>query len=236
MLKKVRMSFQEKPFLYDWEEWQRWRDPGDKGTVDSLLDRCGDLVKPRKSILDQVKKGKGSAHYAEVKYAIHLEDEDEGFRDNIVYENYTLSYQYANELIGKPGLKAIGTAQLRDIFSDNFFKIFDQLYQINRTIIKNQCANLHVDLCAINPRKKEVSFCEIKKYNRGYNKPEKLSGDQLIVLGFIRYIIDNLVEKVFYHKVYKVKTELIVFIAKDDIRLINLIQTNPREHSIEFAV
>ncbi len=67
MPKKILMSFQEKPFLYDWEEWQRWCDPEDKSTVDSLLDKCGDVVKPRQSILNQAKKGTGSSHYAEIK-------------------------------------------------------------------------------------------------------------------------------------------------------------------------
>jgi len=236
MPNRVRMSFQEKPFLYDWQEWLRWRDLEDKGTVDSLLDKCGDLVKPMKSIYNQAKEDKGAYHYAEVKYAIHLEVEDEGFRDNIVYENYTLSYQYANELIGRPGPKAIGTTRLRDIFSDDFFKLFDRLYQMNRTIIKKQSANLHVDLCAINPLQKEVHFCEIKKYNRGHNKTELITHDQLIVLGFVRHIIDTLGEKAFYRKIYKVKTELIAFVAMDDFRLINLLKANPRVHFVEFAV
>jgi hypothetical protein len=173
MAKRVRMSFQEKPFLYDWEEWQRWRDPEDKSIVDSLLDKCGDVVKPRQSILNQAKKGTGSSHYAEVKYAIYLTEKYKGFRDNIIYgEQYTLSNQYINERVGESWPKSVGTNRLREIFSVDFFNLFDRLYKMNRTKIQIQCHNMHVDLCAINLRKKEVHFCEIKKYNRGNNKSE----------------------------------------------------------------
>jgi hypothetical protein len=237
MAKKVSMCFQEKPFLYDWEEWQRWRDPEDKITVGYILDKCGDLVKPRKSILNQVKKGTGSSHYAEVRYALHLETENIGFRDNIIYgENYTLSHQYINECMGKAGLKPIGTNRLLNIFSVDFFKLFDRLYRINKTNIQIQCHNMHVDLCAINPHKKEVHFCEIKKYNLGNNKSEKLFDHQLLFLAFTRYIIDNLFEKAFYDKMYKINTEIIAFVAKDDLKLFNLLKTNPREHLVEFFV
>jgi hypothetical protein len=154
------MSFQEKPFLYDWDEWQCWSDPADKSTVDSLLDKCGDLVKPKEKISNQAKKGKGSQHYPEVKYAIHLEIADKGFRDNIVYENYTLSYKYANELIGKQNLHTIGTNQLRDVFSDDFLRRLIGYTNKTQQFIK-KCDNLYVDLCAINPRQKQVQFCEI---------------------------------------------------------------------------
>ena len=107
---------------------------------------------------------------------------------------------------------------------------------MNRTKIQIQCHNMHVDLCAINLPKKEVNFCEIKKYNRGNNKSEKLFDHQLLFLAFIRYIIDNLLEKAFYGKIYKVRTELIAFVAMDDSRLINLLKANPRQHIVEFAV
>jgi hypothetical protein len=238
MPKRLRMSFQEKPFLYNWEEWQRWCDPEDKITVSSILDKCGDLVKPKESISGQAKKGKGSQHYPEVKYALFLERKNKGFRDNIVYENYTLSYKSANELVGKHNLHAIGTNYLRKVFSDEFFNKFDRLYEINADSIEPACENMHVDLCAINskPRQHQVQFCEVKKYDRGKNKTELLPRDQLLVLGFVRHIIETLGEKAFYHKIYKVKTELIVFVAMDDSRLLNLLKANPREHYVEFVV
>ena len=95
---------------------------------------------------------------------------------------------------------------------------------------------MHVDLCAINKFNKEIHFCEIKKYNLGKIKSEKIFDHQLLFLAFIRYIIDNLLERAFCHKIYKVKTDLIAFVAKQDTRLINLLRANPREHLVEFVV
>src|SRR5665648_329667 len=149
MPKRRCMSFHEKPFWYDWEEYQSWLRK-DQNTIESILSICGDLGKKSGSIANQAHKEKGSQHYPEVKYAVDLIRGNISFqKEDIVYENYTLSYKYEKELIGKNNLHAKGTNLLRKVFSDDFFINFDRLYEINAESIEPACKNMHVELCAI---------------------------------------------------------------------------------------
>ena len=223
------MSFQEKPFRYEYEEYQRWC-MGDESTIQSLIDVCGDLGRTRETYFRQAKM---KQNYPEVRYAVHLVEE-EGFHANcIIYENYRLSLQELSKLNGKTGLIANGASLLSEIFLDAFFEEFDRLYDLNKESINKTREWMHVDLCAINhkPKQRQVRFSEIKRYDLGAKSTEIVQDEQLFVLGFVCHAVETLGEKLFRKNIYKVQTELIAFVPKKDFY-----SFKPKEYTIKFII
>lgn len=235
--KEITYIFQEIPFQYDWNEYQQWK-TGEIPVRDKLLKISGYLRQRKETYYKQV-----SQHYPEVKYAGHLVSEEKLNKDFIIYEKFRLSHKFIN------GRTAVSYAEfleahyiLRYIFSESFFIEFDRLCELNdsHNMIKRKDTiyKICVDICAINHHKCEVCFCEIKKYNKGKGR-EKINLDQLLVLSFIKYIVNSLQKKAFHNdKIYSVKPELIALVAEQDVRLLGRFENNPDkyQHSCKFFV
>jgi hypothetical protein len=244
----INMKFLEVPFLYADEEYQRWVTK-DTDLIDSMLEICKAsgkngatyLGQEKSTYFNQCKQGKGSQHFPEVKFAVHLV-KDKGFNpDYIFYEKFRLSQKFFKSLIGKTNPDAFrflrAYDRLRKIFSDDFFIEFDRLCELNKEQIERKTKEqIAVDLCAVHNRKRQVCFFEMKKYNFGKTKTELLKQEQLLFLGFVRYIIDNFKEKAFQNKVYKIMTELVVFVPDSNIILFDDLKKGFKQHPVEFRV
>jgi hypothetical protein len=225
--------FPERPFLYSWEEYMLWR-TGDKGFIGSFLDICGTMGQKEKTLKGpQTKRGH---HYPEVKYAVHCVQNKSFEPKYIFYEKYRLSQQFIDSIAGETtdDAKLFREAHsfLSKVFSDEFFKKFDELIKLNK-IDRDNNLKISVDLCAIIHNKRQVHFIEIKKINHGESQHEGVKQDQLLFLSFVRHLIDILGEKAFFKETYAVITELIVFVPKQDCsRLVNRLQ----EHYVPLIV
>ena len=113
----------------------------------------------------------------------------------------------------------------------------DLYYQLSDThpdkfkLIRKICKETHVDLCAINLKTREMRFCEIKRFELGCKPTEKFGDHQKLLLGFVRYAVDSLGEKAFVNRKYKVITDLIALVPKEDCSTFI-----PTKHEIKFAV
>ena len=226
----VSLSFREKPFPYDLEQYERWCE-GDVKTIESLTTVCGNLCRGPDTYINQKNMGQ---NFPEVRYAVHLV-EDKGFsKEYIIYENFRLSLQVINQLIGGRGPQAVGARLITEVFSPLFLEKFDALCDANEERfkrIKKVCKGTHVDLCAINPETREVRFCEIKRYDLGGKTNDNFALHQQLLLGFVRYATDLLGRKAFQKRKYKVKTELIAFIPEKEFS-----EFSPKKYRIDFAV
>jgi hypothetical protein len=227
--KEITYTFQEIPLQYDWNEYQQWK-TGDVPIREKLLKISGYLRQKKETYYHQV-----TQHYPEVKYAGHLVKKEKFNKDFIIYEKFRLSHKFLN------GGTAVSYTEfleayycLREILSEKFFVEFDRLCELNdsHNIIerKDTIYKICVDLCAISHNKSEVRFSEIKKYNIGKNR-EKINPDQLLVLAFIKNIVNSLGKKAFHNeKIYSVKTELIALVAEQDVRRLTRFANNPEEY------
>jgi len=222
------ISFTEKSFPYDYQEYLRWIN-GDKGLIESLLQISGHLGQKGTTYYNQSIKGKGSQHYPEVKYASHLV-KDKGIQpENIFYEKYCLSIEFIKKQLGKKGWDAqqllVAHYRISEVFSEDFFTVFDKLCELNQDIIerKTNKNRIYVDLCAINNKEYQIHFCEIKRYN----STDTFKKDQLLFLGFVCHAIEILKERAFRNKMYTVNADLIVFVPEDD-----MIRYRPQRHIV----
>jgi hypothetical protein len=258
-------SFPEIPFLYDLDEYKNWTSENDiirNKQIESLLDISGNLCNNRSIYVNQAKKGKGSQHYPEVKFATHL-IVDEGFnKECIIYQKYTLSLKEASRLyneidlskINKSNLmgytkmsedlmRAVGTSRLREVFSDEFFKEFAKIYYKNKDKNIKDINTINVDICAINnSSSSKICFAEIKKYklkkykNKNTKRHEGVSDNQLYFLGFVRHIVDKLKEEAFRKReIIPVETRIVVFVLRDDQKCLEFV-INKAPHDVTFYV
>lgn len=225
--KKITYIFQEIPLQYDWNEYQQWK-TGDVPVRDQLLKISGYLRQKKETYYRQV-----SQHYPEVKYAGHLVKNENFNKDYIIYEKFRLSHKFLNGKTAVSHTEFSGAYHiLREVFSEYFFIEFDRLCGLNAEIIKRKKTiyKICVDLCAINHNRSEVHFCEIKKYNKGKDR-ETINPDQLLVLAFIKYIVNYLERKAFHiEKIYSVKPKLIALVAEQDVQRITRFANNPEEY------
>ena len=226
----VSFSIREKPFPYNFEQFQRWC-KGDMKTIKSLTSKCGSLCRGPDTYINQRNM---SQNYPEIRYAVHLV-EDKGFsKEYIIYENFRLSLQVVNKLLEGRGPQAIGAGYIKEVFSEMFLEKYDELCGLNEErfkTIKKICKGTHVDLCAINHKTREVRFCEIKRYDLGGKTKNNFALHQQLLLGFVRYAVDSLKRNAFQKRKYKVLTELIAFVPEKDFSIFN-----PKDYRINFAV
>ena len=224
------VSFQEKPFPYDYKQYMSWR-AGDENTIKSLTAICGNLGRGEDTYINQKNINK---NYSEVRYAVHLVMDKSFPKEYIIFENFRLSLERTNQLIRGKGVQAIGARLIKDVFSSTFLQKFDELCDLNNDkfkLIRKICKETHVDLCAINLKTREMRFCEIKRFELGCKPTEKFGDHQKLLLGFVRYAVDSLGEKAFVNRKYKVITELIALVPKEDCSTFI-----PTKHEIKFAV
>ena len=223
------MSFQEKAFPYNYKQYERWCE-GDRNTIESLTAVCGYLCRGEDTYINQTTKNQ-KQNYPEVRYAVHLV-EDKGFpKEQIIYENFRLSFQVTNQLIKGKGYQAIGAGLIRKVFSEPFLIKFDELCDINEKRFKMNCRGSHVDICAINFESREVRFCEIKRYDFGGKSNDKFALHQQLLLGFVRHAVDSLGSKAFVKSKYKFLTELVAFVPEQDYSTFS-----PKKYEIDFSV
>lgn len=225
------VSFQEKPFPYNYKQYERWCE-GDRNTIESLTAVCGYLCRGEDTYIKQTTKNQ-KQNYPEVRYAVHLV-EDKGFpKEHIIYENFRLSFERTDQLMRGKGPQAIGARLVREVFSELFLQRFDELCDLNNgkfKLIKKICKGTHVDICAINHETREVRFCEIKRYDFDGNTKDIFALHQQLLLGFVRYAVDSLGNKAFANRKYKVITELIAFVPERDFS-----KFSPKPYRIDFA-
>jgi hypothetical protein len=250
--KKNPILIPEKPFSYSWKEYEAWTNEDDiirEAKIKSLLKVSGYLGKNKSNFFNQAKPGKGKQHFPEVKYAGHLV-KNEGFQKKyLTLEKFTFSLSEADRIINlfdpklffknslnedlkEDFMRARGTYKLREVFNNIFWRKFEQLYKKNIYRINKPLEKINVDLCTINHDNQIVQFCEFKKYDLGSNKTEILTNDQLCVLTFIRYIVDTFKDDIFVGNHYDVITELVVFIPKQDKKLLERMMINPLRHPV----
>jgi hypothetical protein len=236
----VRWPCRERFFAYDAEEFKRWV-AGDAQLLDALLKDTGEttLGKSRQSYGNQAKAGKGSQHYPEVRYALHL-IRDQGFDPaQVIYENYYLSAEVIRRAEGlvRPerdaGLRVQNTRQLRRVFSDAFFEAFDDLCRKNPRVVAGKSLDMMVvDLFAIHLERHICGFYEIKKYNPDGNRTERVQPQQLAVLAFVQHIVEKLGTRAFVGEPYTVNCELIVFVTIEAQRTLKFAE---QTHAVEFS-
>jgi hypothetical protein len=190
--------------------------------------------------------------------------QNEGFqREDIVYEKFTLSLQEAYRLAEEKErrfkdleslkenknaedlMRFLGTDRLRKVFSERFFAEFDRLAELNKGIPRvhgrrpKRTSNVNVDLMAIRhkPGACQVRFCEVKKYRPNGNH-DPIFTDQLLLLGFVHYIVGALKERAFKatDRPYEVRTDLAVFVPKGFPHLLDRVKTKDLFEGVEFAV
>jgi hypothetical protein len=251
---KSEQTLLEKYIEYDYEEYQIWINENDTiriKIIDAILKQCGykksdNIIfnMSRSAFYNQSKRGNGpntgAQHYPEVSYARILMERDGFQKEFIIYENYYLSQERIDNIKSPTGNKAQGTYMLQNVFSENFFREFDRLYECNKEKIRNNngkiisAEKLHVDLCAIRhtPRKRQIRFCEIKREDSN----DDFQPHQCYLMGFINYIIEKLGNKAFRDKKYKIMTEFIVCVKNNDPQRFNQLKAEPKKHPIIFNV
>lgn len=236
----VRWTFNERFFAYDAQEFHRWV-AGDTQLIDELLKDTGPttLGKSRESYANQAITGKGSQHYPEVRYALHL-IRDQGFLpEHVIYENYHLSGEVIRRTEGtlgtdrEAGLRVKNSRQLQRVFSPAFFDAFDTLCRKNPKVLSGKGLDMMaVDLCAIQFERRTCAFYEVKKYNPDSKKTERIQPQQLLVLAFVQHIIDKLGGSAFVREPYAVTSELITFLTVEAKRTFRFVE---QPHTVEFA-
>lgn len=220
-------SFTELLFSYDDAEYQRWRS-GDKTTIQALLEQSGPMGRTIETYFNQA----GSPHnYPEVRYGGYLVEREDYPKENVFYENYTLSFQSVQNLAKSSIWHAKGAHLLHEVFSDKFFIEFDRLYDLNEKKIGKTREGTVVDLCAVNVDSGRVAFCETKKYDCGKKKTEHVGGHQLLALAFVGYIVDTLKDQAFQNKAFKVQTRLVAFACRDDLEQDKI---QPKTYTVQF--
>lgn len=218
-MKKKTTIFTEKPFPYDYKEYQRWNN-GDEKLIKKLIKICGNLCRGSDTYKHQ---SVDKQYYPEVLHAVYLVKNGLFPKDNIIFENFTLSYKEIKHRIKGTGVQAEGAKLIHDVFSDAFLQEFDRLYDLNKDKITNSSNKIvtqggwHVDLCAINPETRQVLICEVKRYDFGGTTKDKFYPHQHYYLSFVRNISDKWKRKSFKNNIYyNVQTELVVYVPKND--------------------
>lgn len=203
-------------FPYDKKEYDIWC-TGDRKLRDSLLGICGYLGKYKGVFYDKQFK----QHYPEIKYAVYL-IEKKLFEPNYIrYETYRLSLDFIKEMELKTGRESDyfmgGHALLSKVFSNKFFTEFDKLIKLNADKIeRGDKRKIAVDLCAINFKKSQMHFYEIKRCEPGPKCNDKLKYSQRLFMGFVTHILSTLGDKAFYNKKFTIKTKLVFFVDEED--------------------
>jgi hypothetical protein len=218
-MKNKSTIFIEKPFPYDYKEYQRWIN-GDEKLIKKLINICGNLCRGGDTYKNQ---SVDKQYYPEVLHAIYLVRNGLFPKDKIIFENFTLSYKEIKQRIKGTGVQAEGAKLVYEVFSDAFLQEFDRLYDLNKEEIINSNnkritrGGWHVDLCAINPETRQVLICELKRYDFGGKTHDKFSPHQHYYLSFVRNISDKWKRKSFKNnRYYNVQTELVVYVPKKD--------------------
>jgi hypothetical protein len=223
ILQMKPIVIKEEIFDYDYKDFERWRN-GDKKF---LLNKTGYLNKKSYD-------GQPSHNFSEVRYAYQLITKEGFTKENIICENYRLSFSaIKNDLEkGKDNLHTRGTNDLCKVFSDQFFDEFDRLYEFNKDKVKKPRERVYVDLCAINHNEKLVKFCEIKRVNSNGKRVDELNLSQKFCLFFVRYAIDTLDKKAFKNGTsYYVESRIIVLVPNNFSLMFK-----PREYVLRFLV
>lgn len=226
MPKRLQMKeivIKEEVFNYDYKDFERWRG-GDK---EFLLRKTGYL---NKGSYD----GQPSHNFSEVKYAHYLITKEGFQRENIICENYRLSFLSIRDDLqkGKNNLHTQGTNILFQTFSIEFFKEFDILYDLNKEEIKKPRERVYVDLCAINHKEKLVKFCEMKRRDENGKRVDDLNQSQKFCLFFLHHTITKLCTKAFNSGIiYDVQPSIIVLVPKNISR-----RFQPEEYTLGFMV
>jgi hypothetical protein len=219
-MKKKGPLLTEKPFPYDYKEYQRWTN-GDEKLINKLIKICGNLCRGSDTYINQ---SVDKQYYPEVLHAVYLVKNGLFPKDNIIFENFTLSYKEIMQRIKGTGVQAEGAKLIYEVFSDAFLQEFDRLYDLNKDKIINSnnkritLGGWHVDLCAINPETRQVLICEVKRYDFGGESQDKLYPHQHYYLSFVHNISNKWKRKSFKNKTYyDVQTELVVYVPKKDL-------------------
>jgi hypothetical protein len=147
-------------------------------TIQGLIGRCGTLGRVRDTYVNQARRGKGAQNYPEVRYGVELVEGERFPPESIVYENFTLSLAVLQESRSGPGPRAKGAKLVGEVFSEEFFRAFDRLYNLNKSEIKKNRAAMLVDLLAVDAAGRRVQLAEVKKYNRGAKRTEPVQKDR----------------------------------------------------------
>lgn len=208
-------EFKEELFYYPPAEREPWLH-GDESAVRSLLDRCGPLGRTPETYVNQLHSHPGQ-NYPELRYAVHLVEEQGYPRTSIFYENYRLSAAW-QKIHGPSSMMGKNTSALRAVFTGTFFDEYDRLSQLNADsrVTGDKLANAHVDLCAVDATGRRVKFVEVKTYRsdaRGNPGIEQIAQHQLRLLAIVRHLSETLGHAVLQGPV-EVSADIVAFVPE----------------------